>query len=463
MNFKVELPKLIDVDYVLEDYGHVSNNPKENGILIQSLIDKCSLNGGGRIVLPAKYISSSPIVLKDNVNLYLPLNCYLFFPKKKEFYQVKMANWEGMECVRCNSPISAYKVSNIAITGRGTIDGDGFSWRPLKQFKVPQKFFDKCLQKSPYVIEGKDGLIWFPSKSSYEGCLLTEAKMDLNLAQDYYDFFRPVLISIVECDHILIEGIISSNSPAWNIHPLFCSHLTMNNVIVKNEYSAQNGDGVDVESCTNVEIKNSTFEVGDDGICIKAGKNKKARMIERPTKNVYIHDCMVYHAHGGIVIGSEMSRGIENLWCTNSTFVGTDIGIRFKSAIGRGGVVSDIHIENINMVDILNEAMIFNMDYSLFKMEHETTDDVVTTDPADIPYFRDIYINNVYCASSKTALKVVGINDKTIDNIYIKDSYITSLNNYTLKKCGKVHCENVTFNINGKEEFVENKDLPLDI
>ena len=93
MNFKVELPKLIDVDYVLEDYGHVSNNPKENGVLIQSLIDKCSLNGGGRIVLPAKYISSSPIILKDNVNLYLPLNCYLFFPKKKEFYQVKMANW----------------------------------------------------------------------------------------------------------------------------------------------------------------------------------------------------------------------------------------------------------------------------------------------------------------------------------------------------------------------------------
>lgn len=211
----------------------------------------------------------------------------------------------------------------------------------------------------------------------------------------------------------------------------------MNNIIVKNEYSAQNGDGVDVESCTNVEIKNSTFEVGDDGICIKAGKNKKARMIKRPTKNVYIHDCMVYHAHGGIVIGSEMSRGIENLWCTNSTFVGTDIGIRFKSAIGRGGVVSDIHIENINMVDILNEAMIFNMDYSLFKMEHETTDDVVTTDPSDIPYFRDIYINNVYCSSSKTALKVVGINDKTIDKIYIKDSYINSLNTYTLKNVVK--------------------------
>ncbi|MBS1477036.1 MAG: glycoside hydrolase family 28 protein [Acholeplasmatales bacterium] len=463
MNFTVELPKIKSYDYILEDYGKITNDPKQNGALIQNLIDKCSNEGGGRVVLPAKYISSAPLVIKNNVNLYLPQNCYLFFPKRKEFYHVKMANWEGMDCMRTNSPISAYKASNIAITGKGTIDGDGFSWRPLKDFKVTKKFFDKCLKMSKYCIEGKEGLIWYPSKSSYEGCLLTEAKMTLEMAQDYYDFFRPVLISLVECDHILLEGIISSNSPAWNIHPLFCNHLTMDGVIVKNEYSAQNGDGVDVESCTNVEIKNSTFEVGDDGICIKSGKNKKARMIKRPTKNVYIHDCMVYHAHGGIVIGSEMSRGIENLWCTNSTFVGTDIGIRFKSALGRGGIVSDIHIENINMVDILNEAMIFNMDYSLFKMAHEASDDVISTDPEDIPYFRDIYINNVYCSGSKTALKVIGINEKTIDRIFISNSYINASNSYTLKKCGQIHCDNVTFNINGKKEFVENNDLSLDI
>lgn len=462
MNFNVELPKIINKDYIVEEYGTITKNPKENGLLIQSVIDNCALNGGGRVVLPAKYISSSPLVLKSNVNLYLPINCYLFFPKMKEFYKVRMANWEGMECMRCNSPISAYMASNIAITGKGTIDGDGFSWRPLKQFKVTKKFFDKCLERSPYYIEGKEGLIWFPSKTSYEGCLLTEAKMDLNSAQDYYDFFRPVLMSLVECDHILIEGIISSNSPAWNIHPLFCNHLTLDNVIVKNEYSAQNGDGIDVESCTNVEIKNSTFEVGDDGICIKSGKNKIARQIKRPTKNVYIHDCMVYHAHGGIVIGSEMSRGIENLWCTNSTFIGTDIGIRFKSAMGRGGVVKDIHIENINMVDILNEAMIFNMDYSLFKMAHEASDDVKTTDPEDIPYFNDIYINNVYCSASKCALKVVGINPETINRIFISNSYINASSSYTLKNCGQIHCDNVTFNINGNE-FVENRDLPLDI
>ena len=367
-----------------------------------------------------------------------------------------------MDCFRCNSPISAYKASNICITGKGTIDGDGFSWRPLKQFKVTKKFMDDCLKKSPYYIEGKEGIIWYPSKSSYEGCLLTEAKMDLNIAQDYYDFFRPVLISLVECDHILLKDFISSNSPAWNIHPLFCDHLTMDNVIVKNEYYAQNGDGVDVESCTNVEIKNSTFEVGDDGICIKSGKNKKAREIKRPTKNVYIHDCMVYHAHGGIVIGSEMSRGIENLWCVNSTFVGTDIGIRFKSALGRGGIVKDIHIENINMIDIINEAMIFNMDYSLYKMDHEASDDIITSDPEDIPYFNDIYINNINCSNAKTALKVVGINEQTIDRIFISNSYISASNTYTLKKCGKIHCTNVVFNINGVEQIVQNDDLPLD-
>ena len=462
MNFTVELPKINDIEYNILNYGKLSNDPAENQKLIQNVIDLCSNNGGGKVVLPANIIECGPLVLKSNVNLHLSRNCYLKFVKKKEFYYVKNANWEGVSCFRCNSPLSAENASNIAITGYGTIDGDGFNWRPLKEMKVTKKFFENCLKQSPYFVEGKEGRIWYPTKSAYEGCLLTEEKMDLNIAQEYYDFFRPVLLSLVNCDHILLENFISSNSPAWNIHPLFCKHLTMNNVIVKNEYYAQNGDGIDIESCENVEIKNSTFEVGDDGICIKSGKNEAARLIKKPTVNVYIHDCMVYHAHGGIVIGSEMSRGVKNVWCTNSTFVGTDIGIRFKSALGRGGVVEDIHIENINMTDILNEAMIFNMDYSLFKMAHEKPDDIITSKEDDIPYFKNIYMNNIICSSSKTALKVIGINESTIDNLYLSNSYIKAQNTYTLKKCGKVYCKNVTFDVNGQEEFIENASLNLD-
>lgn len=462
IEFEVELPKMIDFNYKVEDYKELTEDPKINGDIIQHVIDKCSINGGGRVILPSKVIMSSPIVLKSGVNLYLPFNCYLKFPKIKEFYKPQDSDWEGIKRLRCNSPISANGACDIAITGNGTIDGDGFYWRPLKEMKVTKKFFDKCLEKSPYYVNGKEGRIWYPSKSSHDGCIKTEECITKEEANNYYDYFRPVLLSLVNCERILLKGVTFSNSPAWNIHPLFCKNLTLDNVIVKNEYYAQNGDGIDIESCSLVEIKNSTFEVGDDGICIKSGKNKEARKIKIPSENIYIHDSIVYHAHGGVVIGSEMSRGVKNVVCHNLTFVGTDIGIRFKSALGRGGVVSDIYFKNINMTDILAEAMIFNMDYSLYKMDHEISDDVITQDSLDIPYFNNIYIDNVYCNSSKGALKIIGINEDTIKNIYISNAYIKASKNYTLKKCSNIYCENTTFDINGKKEYIEKSKLALD-
>ena len=146
---------------------------------------------------------------------------------------------------------------------------------------------------------------------------------------------------------MLIQGVTLKNSPAWNIHPLYCRNFTLEDAIVKNKFSAQNGDGIDLESCQNCEISRTIFEVGDDGICIKSGKNREARQKKIPTKNVWIHDCKVYDAHGGFVVGSEMSRGVENILVENCVFIGTDIGIRFKSALGRGGIVQNITIKNI--------------------------------------------------------------------------------------------------------------------
>lgn len=459
MNFNIKLPSISKKTYLVTEFGKINSDAYNNQQTIQAGIDYISENGGGTLKLLPTLILSGPITLKSNVCLDVVRNCYLKFPKEKRFYQVDIRNWEGMDCFRCNSPISAYNAHDIAIVGSGIIDGDGENWRPLKEWKVTERYFSKCLKKSPYYVQGNECRIWYPSKTSYEGCILTEQKMDLKLANDHYDFFRPVLLSLVECDRVLLKDIITSNSPAWNVHPLFCNNLTVDSVTIKNPFWAQNGDGIDIESCTNVEVKNSTFEVGDDGICIKSGKNAKARLIKRPTENVYIHDSIVYHAHGGIVIGSEMSRGVKNLLCENCTFVGTDIGIRFKSAIGRGGVVENIEIKNINMTDIINEAIIFNMDYSLYKMKHEQSDDVQTTNPDDIPYFKDILIENVNCDSSDTILKIVGINDETIKNITIKDSIIKGNKDYSIKNCKNIKLVNTTTVVDDKETYYENTCL----
>ena len=160
----------------------------------------------------------------------------------------------------------------------------------------------------------------------------------LAAAAPYYDFYRPVMISLRHCKNVLLQGVTFMNSPAWNIHPYFCENLTVEHIQVRNPYYAQNGDGIDVESCTNVHIHHSVFETGDDAICMKSGKNAIARKIQGPCSNVYIHDCLVNEGHGGFVIGSEMSRGVKDILVENCTFVGTDVGVRMKSALGRGGV-----------------------------------------------------------------------------------------------------------------------------
>ena len=137
--------------------------------------------------------------------------------------------------------------------------------------------------------------------------------------------------------------------------------MTLRNLQVKNPWFAQNGDGVDVESCKNVLIEGSTFDVGDDGICIKSGRDEAGRKRGVPTENVIIRNNVVYHAHGGFVIGSEMSGGAKNIWVYDCSFIGTDIGLRFKTARGRGGVVENIYVDRINMIDIPGEAILFDM------------------------------------------------------------------------------------------------------
>ena len=212
------------------------------------------------------------------------------------------------------------------------------------------------------------------------------------------------------------------NSPAWNIHPIFCKNLTVRDITVSNPYYAQNGDGIDVESCHNVEIYNSTFETGDDAICIKSGKNAEARTFEDPCENLYIHDCIVNEGHGGFVIGSEMSRDVKNILVENCTFAGTDVGIRIKSAMGRGGVVEDITIRNINMIDIKNEAVILTMGYVLNLLDKNET--IAQVDESDVPYFKNILIEQIECNGCDTAVKIEPISgrENTISDITIKDS-----------------------------------------
>ncbi len=448
MNIKVIKPTFLETKYNILDFGASTLKPN-NRLYIQKAIDECNKNGGGIVIIPNGMFLTGPIKLKSNVNLHLENNAYLKFIKKKEEYPLIFTEYEGNKKIRCVSPISANNQENIAITGEGTIDGSGELWRGIKKFKLTEKEWKSFLKKSEYVYETGETKIWCPSETYYNGMLQGEPKYDdpkaLEKASECWDMYRPVLVDIVGCDKVLLEDATFMNSPAWNLHPNLCTNVTIDNVKVKNKYSAQNSDGIDLESCQNCEIKNSTFEVGDDGICMKSGKNKEARSVKVPTKNVWIHDCKVYNAHGGFVIGSEMSRGINNVLVEDCTFVGTDVGIRFKSAMGRGGVVEDITIKNISMANIINEAMIFTMGY-VFTTVEGAKDNDSKYDVEDIPEFKNINIENVNCYECGTVIDVLGLEQKHIHDITIKDSVFVKAGESKFNLCDNIIFENVTIN-----------------
>lgn len=200
--------------------------------------------------------------------------------------------------------------------------------------------------------------------------------------------------------------------------------------MVKNPWFAQNGDGIDLESCKNVLIENSTFDVGDDGICIKSGRDAEGRKRAMPTEDVIIRNCTVYAAHGGFVVGSEMSGGAKNIWVTDCSFIGTDIGIRFKTTRGRGGIVENIYINNITMKDIVGEAILFDMYYAAqdpIALEGERREPPkveLVPISEETPEFRKIYINNVVAYGAEKAIFVRGLPEMNVKDIVMENMII---------------------------------------
>ena len=231
MNFTIELPIFKNQEYNILNFGAKSKLKWNNRKAIQEAIDTCSQNGGGKVIIPNGYFLTGPIELKSNVNLHLEENAFLQFTKSKEEYPLIWTDYEGQKRIRALSPITANHQTNIAITGKGVIDGNGFLWRGIKRFKLTDKEFQRCLKLSPYFQETKEGGIWYPTQTVYEGVQVGEPDYAdpnaLEVASKYCDLYRPVLLSLKNCDKVLIEDITIQNSPAWNIHPWFCTNFTL--------------------------------------------------------------------------------------------------------------------------------------------------------------------------------------------------------------------------------------------
>ena len=438
----VQRPSFPDYQVDIRDFGAKADGETLNTEAINNAIKAVSEKGGGKVVIPEGLWLTGPVVLQNNVNLHVEKNALVLFSGDADLYPLVRTSFEGLDMLRCQSPISAMNAENIAITGYGVLDGSGDSWRPVKRNKMTDGQW-KSLLKSGGVVD-ESGKVWYPNEGALKASILTGSKEKREISDSEWEgmkrWLRPVLLSIVRSKRVLLEGVTFRNSPSWCLHPLSCEDLILNGVKVFNPWYSQNGDALDVESCKNVVVTNSLFDAGDDAICIKSGKDADGRRRGEPCENVLVKNNTVLHGHGGFVVGSEMSGGVRNVYVADCTFIGTDVGLRFKSTRGRGGVVENVYVDNINMINIPGDALIADLYYAV----KDAPGAPVPAVTEETPSFKNIHISNISCKGAGRAMFLNGLPEMPIENFSVRNMRITDAQKGAfINKVASVTLENI--------------------
>jgi polygalacturonase len=432
---KIQEPNIPRNSVNLKDFGAVNGGSVLNTKAFADAIDAVSKKGGGKIIIPPGIWLTGPIILRSNIELHAETGALIKFSNDKSLYPLIQTSFEGLNTWRCISPIYGKNLENVAFTGNGVWDGSGDAWRQVKKNKLTESQWKELVASGGVLNEKKD--TWYPSETFKKAAVGADqnVRLDLKTKEDFepiHDFLRPVLVSIQNSKKVLFDGPVFQNSPAWNIHPLMIEDLIVRNITVRNPWYSQNGDGIDIESCKNVLIENSSFDVGDDAICIKSGKDKDGRERGIPCENIIVKNNVVYHGHGGVTVGSEMSGGVKNLHVSNCTFMGTDVGLRFKSNRGRGGIVENIFISDIYMTDIPSQAISFDLYYGGKSIAETLAEDgtKINTKVAPVneetPQFKNILIKNITIKGAQQAVFLQGLPEMNLQNIELSNLIISA-------------------------------------
>lgn len=403
------LPTIPDNQLSILDCGGKGDALSMNTQAFSKAISQLSKKGGGHLIVPAGIYVTGLISLKDNIDLHLEKNAIIVFSEDKNDW-IKIDETTGQKEDRASTAITASKRKNISITGEGAIDGNGEWWRPVKRSKVSDVEWKQFQEMGGTLNEKGD--IWYP--------LHLKNTPDVVDNMDAQEKVRNHMIRFTDCENVLVQGVTLLNSPRFHLIPTRCKNVIIDGITVKCPWNAQNGDAIDISSCKDVLIVNNIVDAGDDGICMKGGAGA-AGVKAGPCENINIQDNTVYHAHGGFVIGSEFSGGMKNIVVRNNTFLGTDTGLRFKSAVKRGGLTENIFIDHIYMTDISGDAIIFETTYwdNHVGAKQQTT----PTKQEYLPNFQDIHISNIYVRGCKNGVVAHG-DESMIHDITIKDSNI---------------------------------------
>lgn len=420
--------------YDVTKYGAKKDSSAKATASVAKAIAAASKAGGGTVYFPAGKYLTGPIHLKSNITILIDAGAELHFSDDFDDYLPMVeSRYEGVD-VKSFSPLFyAYKAENIAIKGRGLINGHGRKW----WYFVEGYKADQPRSKWQYIFDSLNKNILLPDDPR----------------QMKRGFLRPPFIQPMYCKNVQIEGITIVNSPFWTVNPEFCENVTITGVTINNPPSP-NTDGINPESCKYVHISNCHISVGDDCITIKSGKDIPGRTKAAPAQNYTITNCTMLSGHGGVVIGSEMSGGVKNIVISNCVFDGTDRGIRIKTTRGRGGTVEDIRVDNIIMKNIRDQAFVMDMEYS--KTNPEPVSDRT-------PQIRNIRISNV-TAYAKEAGLINGLDEMPVDAISFHDIYIEGETGFVVRKATNIEFHNLIVNAKKGSAIITDrvKEIELD-
>lgn len=441
--------------------------------IYKAICDVNEQEKGGTVQVPAGIWYTGPIHLKANVNLHLEEGAVLKFATDTDLYagdltkelygsELTFVRSEGTEVYNYSPFIYAKDADNIALTGKGTIDGQasGEYWVQWKTSGAETASLDALTKM------GEDGV-------DVEERKFGESDGEPGVATD--GFIRPNFVVFVNCDHVLIEDFTTNNTPAWQIQPIYCNYVTVRGLNL-NCPTSPNSDGIDPDSCKYVLIENNTFNTGDDCIAIKSGRNADGRRVNIPSENIVIQNNTMEVGHGAVTLGSEASAGIRNVFARNNTMNHTaeEVIFRFKNSTIRGNVLENVFYKDntVTAFKSSRDMIVFESDYGV-ERETEFFESIGMKAPNEKPITRNVYIDNLNVTEDTKAtigIRMTGIESCPIENVHFTNinmgqvtkfmelSYVDglTLENATIAKNKEVDtftgCKNFTFkNITYKE------------
>jgi polygalacturonase len=402
----------------LRHFGGVGDGQTMNTAPFARAVAACEKAGGGTVLVPAGRYLTGAIELKSHVRLCLDDGATLLASQRPDDYPLVEYVWApGKHWI--SSVIYAHDAEGVAVCGRGTIDGQGASWwAPILAAKARRRNAGptRAAATAPVPADLPDGTPDLP-------------------------YGRPQLIRFVRCSNVLIDGVTLVDAPEWNIHPLLCDRVRINGVSITAHVPSPNTDGINPESCRTVQISNCRIDNGDDCVTLKSGLNEAGRQMNRPDEDITITNCVMYHGHGGITIGSEMSGGVRNVVVTNCVFHGTDNGIRIKSQRGRGGVVEGVSISNIVMEDVPHPFIITS-----FYAGKDTAADRFPVDEGT-PRLREMLISNVSARGAVDAGAITGLQEMPISDVTFSNVHVRAKKGFTCTNASDVRFLDCVFDV----------------